>query len=61
MPVKFKNRKPIGTIVIEDMKSRFLSSGAISQEELVQLDFLFKEEKLTVNGPQDILDKLPRY
>lgn len=60
MPVKLKKHKPIGTRVIDDMKSHFLSSGTVTQEELAQLEFTINEGRPTVNGPQDILNKLPR-
>lgn len=58
---KFRRTHSIAHAVIESFKSRLVNEGNITYEELKILDIHMEGDRLVVNGPQDILDKLPRF
>ncbi|NRD32013.1 hypothetical protein HQQ92_09560 [Shewanella sp. DC2-4] len=60
MPIKNNVRRMTPEILISMAKSNLIDNETLTEAEVLELIFSFKNNTLAIDGPQAILDKLPR-
>ena len=60
MRVKNTVKLPTSEMLISMTKSNLISNGFLTEAEISELTFTIVDGQMKVDGPQTILDKLPR-
>lgn len=60
MPIKNNVRRMTPEILISMAKTSLIENRVLTETEVLELTFSFKNNSLAVDGPRTILDKLPR-